>query len=82
MTNRWLAPFVALLLAASAAAAQAPLRWGADAEGGAPLVEADPRDPSRMIGFDVEIAELIAREFGRPPQFVQVAFTSLDQSAL
>jgi polar amino acid transport system substrate-binding protein len=65
------------------AAAQAPvLRWGGDAEGGAPFVEADPTDPQKLVGFDVEIAELIARELGRTPQFVQVAFTSLDQSAL
>ena len=40
-----------------------------------------PTDPSKLVGFDVEIAELIARELGRAPQFVQVAFTSLDQSA-
>lgn len=81
MHRRWLVPFVLLLVAATASA-QVPLRWGADAEGGAPLVEADPRNPSRMVGFDVEIAELIAQELGRPPQFVQVAFASLDQSAL
>ena len=63
--------------------AQAPtvLRWGGDAEGGAPFVEADPSDPQKVTGFDVEIAELVARELGRRPQFVQVAFTSLDQSA-
>ncbi|HXG89253.1 MAG TPA: ABC transporter permease subunit [Vicinamibacterales bacterium] len=61
--------------------AQSPLRWGGDAEGGAPFVEADPRDPNRLVGFDVEIAELIARDLGRTPQFVQVAFASLDQSA-
>ena len=57
------------------------LRWGGDAEGGAPFVEADPRDPARLIGFDVEIAELLARALGRSPRFVQVAFTSLDASA-
>jgi polar amino acid transport system substrate-binding protein len=57
------------------------LRWGGDAEGGAPFVEADPKDPSRLVGFDVEIAELIARKLGRAPQFLQVQFTSLDQSA-
>jgi polar amino acid transport system substrate-binding protein len=57
------------------------LRWGGDAEGGAPFVEADPSDPRKLVGFDVEIAELIARELGRQPQFVQVAFASLDQSA-
>lgn len=58
-----------------------PLRWGGDAEGGAPFVEADPADPQKLVGFDVEIAELIARELGRTPEFIQVAFTSLDQSA-
>lgn len=57
------------------------LRWGGDAEGGAPFVEADPANPSRLVGFDVEIAELVARRLGRRPEFVQVYFTSLDQSA-
>ena len=57
------------------------LRWGGDAEGGAPFVEADPRDPARVIGFEVEIATLIAQSLGRAPRFVQVAFTSLDPSA-
>ena len=63
--------------------AQTPsvLRWGGDAEGGAPFVEADPADPSRLTGFDVEIAELVATKLGRTPQFLQVQFTSLDQSA-
>ena len=32
----------------------AELRWGGDAEGGAPFVEADPADPTRVVGFDVE----------------------------
>jgi polar amino acid transport system substrate-binding protein len=56
------------------------LRWGGDAEGGAPFVQADPNDPQKLEGFDVEIAELIARQSGREPRFVQVAFASLDQS--
>jgi polar amino acid transport system substrate-binding protein len=78
--------FVSLLVlmacaVAPALRAQQVLRWGGDAEGGAPFVEADPRDPSRLVGFDVEIAELIARQLGRTPQFLQVQFTSLDQSA-
>jgi polar amino acid transport system substrate-binding protein len=55
-------------------------RWGGDAEGGAPFVEADPADPSRVRGFDVEIAEMIARGLGRRSQFVQVAWASIDQS--
>lgn len=71
------------LLFAAAAHAQAPqpLRWGGDAEGGAPFVEANPIDPSIVSGFDVEIAELVAARLGRRPEFVQVAFQSLDQSA-
>ena len=55
-------------------------RWAGDAEGGAPYVEADPADPSRVVGFDVEVAELIASGLGREPRFVEVAFASIDQS--
>jgi polar amino acid transport system substrate-binding protein len=77
-----LAVCLAAALLPAAAAAQPPvLRWGGDAEGGAPFVEADPADPDRLAGFDVEIAQLIAGRLGRRPQFVQVAFQSLDQSA-
>src|SRR5438067_1212546 len=57
-----------------------PLRWGGDAEGGAPFVEADPRDPSKVRGFDVEVAGEIAKGLGRRPEFVQVAFQEIDQS--
>ena len=56
------------------------LRWGGDAEGGAPFVEADPADPSKVRGFDVEVAETIARGLGRKPRFLQVAFSSIDAS--
>ena len=61
-------------------AARPPLRWGGDAEGGAPFVEADPADPSRVRGFDVEIAGMIAHGLGREPQFVQVPWSSIEQS--
>src|SRR5437773_6791987 len=57
-----------------------PLRWGGDAEGGAPFVEADPRNPSVVRGFDVEVAEEIAKGLGKRAQFVQVQFSSIDQS--
>jgi polar amino acid transport system substrate-binding protein len=74
-----------LLSGAAAAAPQLPeaaraLRWAGDPEGGAPFVEADPAAPAALVGFDVEIAELIARALGRTPTFVNVQFTSLDQS--
>ncbi|HEX8394127.1 MAG TPA: ABC transporter substrate-binding protein/permease [Longimicrobium sp.] len=65
----------------TAASAQAVLRWGGDAEGGAPFVEADPANPAIVRGFDVEIAEMIARGLGREPRFVQVAWASIPQSA-
>ncbi len=56
------------------------LLWGGDAEGGAPFVEADPADASKVRGFDVEVAETIARGLGRRAQFVQVQWSSIDQS--
>lgn len=62
------------------AAQQPVLRWGGDAEGGAPFVEADPSNPSVVRGFDVEVAEQMAKGLGRRAQFVQVAFASIDQS--
>jgi polar amino acid transport system substrate-binding protein len=74
--------FIFLLagIALRADTSESPLRWGGDAEGGAPFVEADPRDPSKVRGFDVEVAEEIARGLGRRAQFVQVSFSEIDQS--
>ena len=67
---------------ASSLAAQVPgvLRWAGDPEGGAPYVQADPANPGRLEGFDVEVADVMARGLGRRPAFVLVAFASLDQS--
>ena len=48
-----------------------PLRWGGDSEGGAPYVFQDPKDPARIVGFEVELAEALGRELGRPAAFVQ-----------
>ncbi|MCE2899674.1 MAG: ABC transporter permease subunit [Gemmatimonas sp.] len=76
-----------LLLAVLAACGAPPdtgrgavLRWGGDAEGGAPFVEADPADPAVVRGFDVEIAGMLAAGLGRTPQFTQVAWASIEQS--
>ena len=64
---------VLVLLAPSLAFPQSskPLLWGADAEGGAPYEFQDPRNPSRIIGFEVDIINAIGRILGRPTQFVQ-----------
>jgi len=67
-------------------ASRRELVWGGDAEGGAPFVEADPANPSRVRGFDVEVAERIARGLGvrgggpRTARFVQVQWSNIDQS--
>jgi len=54
---------------------------GGDAEGGAPFVEADPANPAQVRGFDVEVAARIARGLGgRTARFVQVQWSSIDQS--
>ena len=47
------------------------LKWGADAEGGAPYVFPDPRQPEHLIGFEVEIADALARKLGVRAQTVQ-----------
>src|SRR5688572_3020449 len=47
------------------------LIWGADREGGGPYVYPDPDDPQRSVGFEVELAELLARELGVRPRFFQ-----------
>lgn len=51
--------------------AGAVLRWGADAEGGAPYEFQDPANPDTLIGFEVDIMETIGRILKRPTQFVQ-----------
>jgi polar amino acid transport system substrate-binding protein len=73
----------AVAIAAShVVAAQRPatLRWAGDPEGGAPFVEADPSRPDLLVGFDVEIAGMLAAAMGRTPQFVNIRFESIDQS--
>jgi polar amino acid transport system substrate-binding protein len=74
----------ALALAATARAdslddikARGELRWGADIQGGEPYVYENPDDPSKIIGFEVDIAESLARRLGVKATFVQIAWSSL-----
>jgi polar amino acid transport system substrate-binding protein len=53
------------------------LLWGCDAEGGAPMAFPDPKDPSKLIGFEVDIVEAIAKQLGVKAQLVQTAWDSL-----
>src|SRR4051794_13259502 len=70
-----------MLCVSTNARAQSPeLKWAGDPEGGAPFVEADPADPKKVTGFDVEIAELIATGVSRRPRFLFVPYGSIDQA--
>ena len=69
-----------LPLSFSLEAQPAELKWAGDPEGGAPFVEADPSDPNKVTGFDVEIAELIATGVSRTPRFLFVPYGSIDQA--
>src|SRR5262245_65653389 len=54
------------------------LVWAADAEGGAPYTFPDPRDPSHIIGFEVDLANALAQHMGRKARFVQNQWDELD----
>lgn len=77
-------PFTAplLLLACALAAHAAPakaavLRWGGDSSGGAPFVFQDPKEPSKTVGFEADLAEALAAELGLKAEFVQNQWDSL-----
>jgi polar amino acid transport system substrate-binding protein len=53
------------------------LLWGADAEGGAPYIFPDPKDPSKLIGFEVDLADEIAKGLGVRAKQAQNAWDSL-----
>ncbi len=56
------------------------ITWGADIQGGEPYVMEDPADPSRLIGFEVEIMDAIARRLGVRHRMVQCNWSNLIQS--
>jgi polar amino acid transport system substrate-binding protein len=45
-------------------------RWGADREGGGPYTYPDPNEPSRVIGFEVDLANALGRQMGREARLV------------
>jgi len=65
----------ALLASVALAVAPAELRWGADAEGGAPYLFEQP--PGHLRGFEAELAELLATRLGRAARHVQGPFAQL-----
>src|SRR5260221_7725904 len=57
--------------------AQGELRWAGDLQGGEPYVFRDPRDPAKLVGFEVEIAEALARKLGVRAHFMQNDWSNL-----
>jgi len=71
---------IAILIAASGLArvqAQGELRWAGDLQGGEPYVFRDPRDPAKLVGFEVELAEALAGKLGVRARFVQNDWSNL-----
>jgi len=58
-------------------AEQESLTWGGDASGGAPYLILDQHNPEKVIGFEVEFAEALAREMGMKSKFVQHQWDNL-----
>jgi polar amino acid transport system substrate-binding protein len=50
--------------------ARGTLRWGGDMQGGEPYVFQDPGD-GRLVGFEVDLADALARRLGVRAEFVQ-----------
>jgi polar amino acid transport system substrate-binding protein len=53
------------------------LRWAGDAQGGAPYEYGDPADPTKIIGFEVDIMNSLAEHMGRKAVFVQNEWSGL-----
>jgi polar amino acid transport system substrate-binding protein len=53
------------------------LTWGADIQGGEPYLYEDPKDPSKLLGFEHDIAQAIARRLGVKVRFQQYAWSNL-----
>lgn len=53
------------------------LRWGGDKQGGEPYVYDDPEQAGKLKGFEVDIADALARELGVRAEFVQNDWANL-----
>jgi polar amino acid transport system substrate-binding protein len=57
--------------------AHGELGWGADLQGGEPYVYESPSQPGLIVGFEVDIAEALARELGVHAKFHQNDWSNL-----
>ncbi|MGH9940673.1 MAG: ABC transporter substrate-binding protein/permease [Blastocatellia bacterium] len=66
--------FFILLCSASPTKAQSgdqQLRWGGDAEGGAPYLLPNPKNPREIIGFEIDLMNAVGKHLNRKSVFVQ-----------
>src|SRR5260370_25405151 len=54
------------------------LQWGATSDGGAPYIFQDPSNPAQLVGFELEIAEAIAKLMGVTQKLAATDYTQLD----
>jgi polar amino acid transport system substrate-binding protein len=57
--------------------AHGELRWGGDLQGGEPYVFENEKEPGKLQGFEVEIADALARELGVRARFMQNDWSNL-----
>lgn len=57
--------------------ARGVLTYGADLQGGEPYLYEDPKDPSHLLGFEVDIMDALARRLGVRAQMKQYAWSNL-----
>lgn len=60
-----------LLLCLGGSSRAQDLTWGGDAEGGAPYLLPDARNPRRIIGFEIDLMDALGRQLGRRSVFIQ-----------
>jgi polar amino acid transport system substrate-binding protein len=59
------------------AAEPEPLLWGADSEGGAPYIYLDLKDPTKRVGFEVDLMAALSKTIHRPILFKQYNYENL-----
>lgn len=55
-------------------------QWGSTSDGGAPYVFQDPKNPTQLVGFEVEIAAAIAKLLGVKAKQIETDYAQLEQA--
>jgi polar amino acid transport system substrate-binding protein len=55
-------------------------QWGSTTSGGAPYVFQDPKDPTKIVGFEVEIADAISKLLRVKAKQVETDYAQLEQA--